>query len=81
MKERGALLQVNILSFTGYYGKEIKMIAEKLLKDNLLDLIGTDLHHHKHLEVLKQFVESGKAHQMLGEYPFRNKELFATVPA
>jgi len=80
LKDMGALLQVNILSFTGYYGKEIKAIAEKLLKDNLLDLIGTDLHHHKHLGVLKEFVESGKAYQLLGEYPFKNRELFTTVP-
>lgn len=81
LKEMGALLQANILSFTGYYGKEIKSVAEKLLKDNLLDLLGTDLHHHKHLEMLKQFAESGKAYQVLGHYPFRNRELFGLVPA
>lgn len=77
LKDMGALLQVNILSFTGYYGKEIKAIAEKLLKDNLIDLIGTDLHHQKHLDTLKQFAENGKAYEVLGKYPFKNKELFS----
>jgi len=48
-KDRGVLLQVNLLSLSGYYGKEIKQIAERLIKEKFVDFIGTDMHHATHL--------------------------------
>ncbi|MET0570524.1 MAG: CpsB/CapC family capsule biosynthesis tyrosine phosphatase, partial [Pedobacter agri] len=75
-KEKGCLLQLNLLSVTGYYGKEVKQLAEYLLKENMYDLAGTDLHHDKHLATLTNVVESGKLYDLIGTYPFKNKELF-----
>jgi protein-tyrosine phosphatase len=54
LKELGFLLQVNLLSLTGYYGKPVAKAAEFLFKNGLVDLVGTDMHHAKHLEALKQ---------------------------
>jgi protein-tyrosine phosphatase len=54
LKEMGVELQVNALSLTEHYGKNIKGIAEKLIEKDMIDFIGTDLHHTKHLEALKQ---------------------------
>ncbi|WP_316796856.1 tyrosine-protein phosphatase [Pedobacter agri] len=75
-KEKGCLLQLNLLSITGYYGKEVKQLAEYLLKENMYDLAGTDLHHDKHLSTLSDVVESGKLYNLIGQYPFKNKEIF-----
>ena len=75
-KEKGCLLQLNLLSITGYYGKEVKQLAEYLLKENMYDLAGTDLHHDKHLTMLTNAVESGKLYDLIGNYPFKNKENF-----
>ncbi|RZL47121.1 MAG: histidinol phosphatase [Pedobacter sp.] len=75
-KEKGCLLQLNLLSILGYYGKEVKHLAEVLLRENLYDLAGTDLHHDKHLSVLTEAVQSGKLYDLIGQYPFKNKELF-----
>ena len=75
-KEKGCLFQLNLLSIVGYYGKEVKQLAEFLLKENMYDLAGTDLHHDKHLTTLSNAVESGKLYDLIGTYPFRNKELF-----
>lgn len=76
MKERGVLFQLNLLSITGYYGKDIKRTAEFLLGQNYYDLAATDLHNEKHLKVLTQSVRDGYVHKTIGNYPFKNQELF-----
>ena len=52
LKELGFLLQVNLLSLTGYYGKTVAKAAKYILDNNLADFVGTDLHHSNHLSVL-----------------------------
>jgi tyrosine-protein phosphatase YwqE len=54
LKEAGCLFQLNLLSLTNYYGKEVTTIAKKLLKDNLIDFVGTDTHHDRHLNHLER---------------------------
>lgn len=65
---QGCLLQVNLLSLTGYYGKPVQEMARYLLKNGLISLLGTDLHHFRHLSSLndkeifrqvKEAVDSG----------------------
>lgn len=50
--EQGCLLQVNLLSLSGYYGRPVQEMAKYLLKNNMVSLFGTDLHHFRHLESL-----------------------------
>ncbi len=52
LKELGFALQVNLLSITGYYGKQVAKAAKFILENNLVDYVGTDLHHFNHLNVL-----------------------------
>jgi tyrosine-protein phosphatase YwqE len=52
-KSIGCLLQVNMLSFTGYYGKAQQELAQYLLSKKYIDLLGTDLHHDRHLHALR----------------------------
>jgi len=52
LKELGFLLQVNLLSLTGYYGKNVTKAAKYILENNLADFVGSDLHHFNHLNVL-----------------------------
>jgi tyrosine-protein phosphatase YwqE len=52
LKELGFLLQVNLLSLTGYYGKTVAKAAKFILDNKLADFVGTDLHHSNHLAVL-----------------------------
>jgi len=44
LRDMGILIQVNAGSITGFFGKQSKMVAEKLLKKELVDFIGTDAH-------------------------------------
>jgi tyrosine-protein phosphatase YwqE len=54
LKELGFLLQVNLLSLTGYYGIPAARAAKFIFENNLADLVGTDMHHIKHLEILSK---------------------------
>ena len=47
------MLQVNILSLTGQYGAGVAKAAKYLIKNDLVSFVGTDMHHEKHLEGLK----------------------------
>lgn len=53
LKDMGFMLQVNLLSLTGYYGKGVAKAAKYILENDLADFVGTDLHHERHLEMLK----------------------------
>ena len=79
LKSKGVLLQLNAGSISGYYGKPIKLIAQKLLKDKFVDLIGTDMHHVGHLDYLKTNVQSSEYQQILSKYAFKNAEIFGEL--
>ena len=53
LKESGCLFQVNLLSLRGYYGKSSLELAQYLVKKKYVDLLGTDMHHIRHLESLR----------------------------
>lgn len=69
LKDMGCLFQLNVLSLTGGYGKTVQELAQYLIKKRYYDLVGTDLHHARHLESLsspalgsqlKKLVDTGK---------------------
>ena len=53
LKEAGCLFQLNLLSLTNYYGKDVNKIALKMLKDGLIDYVGTDTHNQYQLDTLE----------------------------
>lgn len=52
LADLGFQLQLNLLSLTGYYGKEAAKVSQYLLKNDLYTYIGTDMHHERHLNAL-----------------------------
>jgi protein-tyrosine phosphatase len=53
IKALGCLFQLNILSLSGFYGKAPVELAQYLIKQQYYNLIGTDLHHSHHIELLR----------------------------
>jgi protein-tyrosine phosphatase len=53
LKDMGVMFQLNLLSLANYYGKTATELAHYLIKKGYIDLIGTDMHHFRHLEVLR----------------------------
>lgn len=75
LKDLGCLFQMNILSPTGYYSPQVKKAAQYLLKKGMVDFVGTDLHHQKHLTAIEKYVLSGEAHRTFKKNPIKNNAL------
>ena len=53
LKDAGCFFQLNILSLTGYYGKASLQLAQYLIGKRYINLLGTDCHHFRHLNTLR----------------------------
>ncbi len=45
LADRGVLLQLNILSLSGFYAKPVQKLAEKLIERKMINFLGTDCHN------------------------------------
>jgi protein-tyrosine phosphatase len=54
LKEHGVFFQINTISLGGYYGPGAKKIAEKMIDAGMINFVGSDMHHTRHLEALRQ---------------------------
>lgn len=54
-KDQGCLIQCNLLSFAGYYGKAVRKAAMDIADQGLIDYLGTDMHHDRHLQALHAY--------------------------
>jgi len=57
-KELGVLFQVNLNSFSGYYGRDAKEKALFLRDEGMIDFLGSDMHGKKHLDGLGKVLSS-----------------------
>ncbi len=60
IKSMGVKYQLNMLSLSNYYGKEVQSEALKLLNNDQYDFVGSDVHNLKHLNYLKNNVTIDK---------------------
>lgn len=76
LRDAGCFFQLNLLSFAGYYGREAQQLAEWLAKKNFVEFLGSDMHHERHLEQLKnQAVIHRMADKLVDAGLIRNAEL------
>lgn len=59
-KSKGMLLQLNMLSLGGFYGKDVQKVASKLVEENMIDFIASDIHNKRQLESLRNMILTGK---------------------
>ncbi|MDM1529411.1 tyrosine-protein phosphatase [Myroides odoratimimus] len=50
LKKSGCKFQMNLLSTTGYYGGHVLEAANYLLNNDMIDFVGSDIHHTKHIK-------------------------------
>lgn len=74
MKELGFLLQVNLLSLIGYYGKNTAKAAHYIIENDLADFVGTDLHHFNHFKALTDERSREILYKALGDKVYNNFE-------
>ena len=54
----GARFQVNILSFTGYFGEEARDSALWFAHNGMIDYLGSDMHNVKHAHIIMDYINS-----------------------
>lgn len=64
LKDRELLFQMNLLSLTGIYSPDIHKMAMWLIKEKMIDLVGSDIHNGQYIPKIKE-VLSGKIFQTL----------------
>jgi tyrosine-protein phosphatase YwqE len=72
LRDWGVSLQINTISLTGYYGKDTKKMAESLIDMQMVDFIGSDMHHLKHADALKKALNTPYLEKILFDYPLKN---------
>ena len=60
LKKHGCLFQANLLSVTDYYGSSVRKNLDLLLKNQLINFFGSDIHNTTHLLTFENKVKSGK---------------------
>ncbi len=62
--DQGLLFQINALSLTGYYSKQVQKSAEDLINKNVVAFIGSDCHNMAQAEMLKSAYSSKLANKI-----------------
>lgn len=75
LRHIGCYFQVNLLSLVGYYGRGVAQAADRLFKKKQIELLGTDLHHERHLNNLQRPELIQKANEIANTIPLLNAQL------
>jgi len=59
-EEKGILFQLNLLSLSEYYGKDVQKMSLKLINEGMIDFVASDIHNMRQLNYLKNFKISEK---------------------
>ena len=74
LSDNGVILQLNLLSLSGYYSKSVKKMANKLLAQNMISFIGSDCHNANQLISVAEVLNSAVMNP-LKEQKLLNKHL------
>ena len=77
LKDMDIEFQVNALSLGGYYGDNVKHLADKLIDNGWVDFIGTDAHHDKHIRALRKIPATRSYKRLLDQGILKNNTLLA----
>lgn len=72
----GCIFQINLLSLTGYYGKVPMELAKYLIEKKYVKLVGTDIHHQRHVIGFNQFGTNKNLLDLLQQDVLMNQALF-----
>ena len=75
VKEMGTFLQMNITSLIGVYGGTARNIAQRLVDEEMIEFIGTDLHNEGHLAHLSKALGDPYVQKILSSDRLMNSTL------
>ena len=65
LKDREIYFQLNTISISGYYSTQVKKIAKKLIENEMIELLGSDMHNPTYMEGLEKSLEENLLHKLL----------------
>ncbi len=74
LKKAGCLFQLNLLSTVGYYGKEAQKTADKLLENEMINFVGSDIHHENHINSFDNKIKINNVKNL--ELAIENNQIF-----
>lgn len=75
LRSLGCLLQLNLMSLVGQYGLPAKIAAQKLLSNNQIDFLGTDLHRFEDISTLQKLLKSKDEFKKIAQLNPLNKSI------
>lgn len=72
LRSWGCNMQLNTISLTGYYGKEVKRKAESMIDNDIVDFISSDMHHPRHAAAFRDALNFPYLQKVLTNYPLKN---------
>lgn len=75
LKDREILFQVNLPSLAGFYAPQVQKMAEKLIENNMVEFIGSDLHDTDYYNKIEKSRFSKYLEHLLNSGRLLNKTL------
>ena len=64
LREQGVKIQLNLVSFSGRYGKSVTKQAKALVNAGLVDVVGSDCHRLEHLHLINKEAKNPYFHKL-----------------
>ena len=75
LKDMGLHFQVNLASFSGYYGKGARQLAHDFVEKGMIEFLGTDMHNTRHYEAISKSLASADLHKLINSGRILNSTL------
>ena len=76
MKKIGARIQINVAAIIGKYGKRTKNFVFKLIKNNLVDFVASDIHSNRKSSMIEAYNKIKKSFSnKIADKIFNNREI------
>ena len=75
LKDRGVFFQLNTVSLAGFYPDPIKKFAEKLIENDMIDFIGSDMHNMRYMEALEKSLKEKSLVKLINSGRLLNSKL------
>ncbi|MDO5971106.1 histidinol phosphatase [Flavivirga aquimarina] len=79
LKQLGCFFQLNMLSLSDHYGKNVEKTASYLIEKQLIDFIGTDIHNERHIDKLSNLILNKKATEYLKQIIENTNRTFSVI--
>ncbi|NMH88316.1 tyrosine-protein phosphatase [Flavivirga algicola] len=79
LKQLGCSFQLNLLSLSDHYGKNVEKTANYLMEEQLIDFAGTDVHNEKHVEKLSNLILHRKINTLLNGIIENTNQTFSVI--